>query len=115
MNNNDLTLLIAAVLGGIIVYLFMMNNCSSSINELNDMKARYAQLNESYNQKVQENSALRIENKQLKEQQKQLSDQIATYLVEQASIDLLGLRKYTMAYDLIKIAICNKNPSIIFC
>lgn len=115
MDNSEFTILIVFIGGLVVGYFIAINNCNNSIDELNDLKNKYIQLNDSYNQKVQENLNLRIENDQLRSQQKQLSDQIATYLVEQASIDLLGLKKYTMAYDLVKIAICNKNPLIVFC
>jgi hypothetical protein len=51
----------------------------------------------------------------LKAQQEQLTKEMASYLLEQTAIDLLGFKKYKVSYDLIKIAICNKNPTIIFC
>ena len=72
-------------------------------------------MNDSYNQLNINYNNLQIENERLKAQQKQLSEQIAAYFVEQGSVDLLGLKKYNLAYDLIKIAICNKNPSFVFC
>jgi regulator of replication initiation timing len=106
---------ILIILAGIIGYLIAIDECKTSTDELNNLKIKYAQLNENYNQKVQENIALRIENEQLKSKQKQLTEEIASYLVEQTTIDLFGLKKYNVAYDLIKIVICNKNSAILLC
>lgn len=68
-----------------------------------------------YNTLFEKYQNISRENEMLKAQQKQLSDQIATYLIEQTSIDLFGLKKYSVAYDLLKIVICNKNKTVIFC
>lgn len=115
MGNETFVIIVLIVVAGLFGYSLAKGDCQKMSEDYARLKTEYAQLNESYNQKVQENSALRIENEQLKAQQKQLSDQIAAYLVEQVGIDLLGLKKYSMAWDLLKIGICNKSPSIIFC
>jgi len=115
MKDSDIVFIVLIILAGAIGYSIAIDNCNNSINELNSLKVKYIQLNESYNQKVQENSALKIENEQLKAKQKQLTEEVASYLIEQTTIDLLGLKKYNVAYDLIKIVICNKNPTIPLC
>jgi len=55
------------------------------------------------------------EDEKLKVQQKELTDEISSYFLEQAIIDYTGLKKYEMAYNLIKISICNENPQNIIC
>jgi len=111
----NIILIIALIIGGVIGYFIAINSCNNSFEELKDLKIKYANLNDSYNQKIQENLVLRVENEKLKSQQKQLSQQITAYLLEQGSIDLLGLKKYTIIYDLTKITLCNINPSIVLC
>ncbi len=85
--------LIIVILIGVIIYLGFI----------------YPQdLKNKYNQVLEENSKLKI-------RQKELTNEIALYLLDQTTIDLLGLKKYGLAYNLIRIVICNKNPAIIFC
>ncbi len=93
---------------GLLGYWFGLQEAAETSRQLQVLEVQYQQLNESY-------TALQIDYQRLLDKQKQLSEEIASYLIEQTSIDLLGLRKYTMAYDLIKIVICNKNPSIAVC
>jgi FtsZ-binding cell division protein ZapB len=122
MGDKEALVIICLIIGCLIGYFFTTDKCKISINELNDLEIKYTNLNNSYNQlrvdysKLRESyNALQIENQQLRNQQKQLSEQIATYLAEQAVLDWSGLKKYAMAYDIIKIAICNKNPTMGIC
>ena len=115
MTDNEKLLIFLIILAGIFGYLWGIERANNSINELSNLKIRYTQLNESYYQEIKENTALRLENEQLKSQQKQLTEQIASYLLEQTTIDFIGLKKYNVAYDLLKIIMCNKIPSIPIC
>ena len=99
---------------GLGAYWFGANYNSSAV-ELKNLNVKYNQLNDTYSKLVTEYIKLESENKMLKTQQKELTEQVSSYLIEQTSIDLLGLKKYSTAYDIMKIVICNKNPSIIFC
>ena len=101
--------IIVLIFGIAFVFLlfFWINNQNLSARYKN-IQRDYIELNQSYNKLV-------VENEKLKSQQNQLTEEIASYLIEQTAIDLLGLKKYEIAYSLIKIGICNKNPSIIIC
>jgi uncharacterized protein YlxW (UPF0749 family) len=117
MNNNDLKIFVGGILvGGLIVYLLLGGATYLKLKQNYDnLEQDYMELYKNYTFLLEENKLLEQENEQLKSQQKQLTEEIASYLAEQAIIDLVGLKKYSMAYGLIKIALCSENPAIFFC
>lgn len=110
-----ITIIFFILVIGFIGYSIGKGECNDTSKELIELKENYTKLNESYNQEVQKNIELTKENELLRENQRELTEQIASYLVEQTAIDLVGLKKYDLAYDLIKIVICNKIPTLPIC
>ena len=113
MNNDDLIwVILFIVLVGFVSHDMGKNQAKESIAEL---KIEFSNLNQKYTQLQQDYAVLQEENRMLKQQQRELSEQISYYLLEQGAIDLLGLKKYSLAYGLIKINLCNQEPTIPFC
>lgn len=70
---------------------------------------------EEYNKLSQDYQELEKENRELKINQEKLLEQMAKYLVEQTTIDLIGIKKFGLIYGLLKIPICNEKPELIIC
>ena len=115
MNNNFWVIVILVFLIGYFGYLIGVDKAQSSINELSNLKIEYNKLNETYNQLRLDYLKLEAENKALKEKQTTLEQQIASYFLEQTAIDVFGIKKYQLLYDIIKIYVCNQSPSFPVC
>lgn len=113
-----LVIIILSILSGYLYYEYpkdLKAKYEQLQNDYNKLNQEHQQLSISYNELNNKYNDLKKENEELKVKQKELTEEIASYLLEQAAIDIFGLRKYNLAYDLVKIAICNKQPTFVLC
>ena len=114
-NGKVVICILLLLLVGKIGYDNGINKFQPTIDELDTLRLEHEQLNETYQKLIGDYRILEAERDSLKIQRDTLQQQITSYLLEQATIDLLGLKKYQLAWDLLKITMCNQSPSLEIC
>ncbi|HLD15386.1 MAG TPA: hypothetical protein VJB94_02295 [Candidatus Nanoarchaeia archaeon] len=115
MNESFVFTVVMIIVGGLIGYNYGLSKFQPTINELQNIKVEYTKLNQSYMDLRTGYLKLEAERTTLLAERNSLQKQIASYLLEQSAIDFLGLKKYQIAYDLIKISLCSQNPALVIC